>query len=303
MKNILSCLAIALVACGGSVTDDGDAGTNPDGSVTTDAPTTSDGPTTNESSTIDSPLTSPYDGTVGKACTTGADCHSANGPNVAKCSNGLFSPEDYYPTSVCVIPSCTTVSDSNSLHYCDGPDNSASPGICVSGFSGSICLPKCAYDQNGSAATGCAGNDTCNPYPTSKETGFGYCWAGCTKDQDCSDNQKCQVDQGLCVEGVTPPTKNFGDACTKSDTDDEVCNCLYGASNSGYCTDFCVVGGNTCPNGAVCDPFLYRAYGYTTSNVGLAGYCTIGCAGDAASCPSSSTCTNVSASGPDCVPP
>jgi hypothetical protein len=301
MRNLLSLFAIALVACGGSVSGDDDGGS--DASTAGDSPIGSDGSTPNEASTIDSPPSSPYDGTVGKACSTDADCHSANGPNVAKCSNSVFAPEDYYPTNVCIIPTCTTISDDTSLHFCDGPDDSSSPGICVPGFSGGVCLPKCTYDQNGGAPVGCAGKDTCNSYPTVKENGIGYCWAGCTQDQDCSDNQKCQVDQGLCVEGVTPPTKNFGAACTKSDTNAEVCNCLYGASNDGYCTSFCIVGSSTCGAGNTCDPFLYRAYGYSTSNAGMAGYCTVGCAGDASACPAGAACTNISASGPDCVPP
>jgi len=293
----LSAIAIAIVACGGSVTDNGDGGNNPDGATSDATNVSPDGATSDVS-------TSPYDGTVGKACTTDSDCHSANGPNVARCSNSVFAPEDYYPTAVCIIPSCSPVSDSTSIHYCDGPDDSSSPGICVSGFTGSICLPKCTYDQDGGAPAGCAGKDTCNAYALSKETGFGYCWAGCTSDQDCSDGQKCQTDQGLCVKGVTPPTKNFGDACTKTDVDTEACNCLYGSNDTGYCSSFCIVGDQgECPNGSVCDPFLIRAYGYTTSNAGLAGYCAIECAGDAAACPASASCTNLSASGPDCVPP
>jgi hypothetical protein len=31
--------------------------------------------------------------------------------------------------------------------------------------------------------------------------------------------------------------------------------------------------------------------------------CTKSCAGDAAACPSNASCTNVFASGPDCIPP
>jgi hypothetical protein len=245
----------------------------------------------------------PFDGVTGKACTSDADCKTANGPNVARCSNSVFAPEDYYPTAVCVLPSCPTVSDAQGLHYCDGPDNSASPGVCVNdGATGTICLPKCTYDQVGGAPVGCQGHDTCFAYTGAKEQGIGYCWGGCTKDADCQDGQKCQVDQGLCEKGVTPPTKGFGVACTKSDTNTGVCNCLYGTGNSGYCSTFCVVGGPACPSGAVCDSLEARAYGYTTPNTGMAGYCAQTCALDGGSCVSSS-CTNVFASGPDCIPP
>jgi hypothetical protein len=296
------CICVAaLTACGGSVTSVNDGGTDAAGSndvQVVDVTSPSDG------SSNDSMAMSQYDNTVGKACTTDADCHSANGPEVVKCSNSVFAPEDFYPTAVCIIDSCSPVSDDTSLHFCDGPDVATSPGICVAGFNGSVCLPTCSYDQTGDAPTGCEGKDTCFTYPTSKETGTGYCWGGCTQDNDCEDNQKCQTDQGICVEGVTPPTKTFGQACTKADINAEVCNCLYGADNDGYCTSVCIVGqSSTCPQGAVCDPFEYRAYGYSTSNTGMAGYCTIGCATDAGVCPSSATCTNVSASGPDCVPP
>lgn len=296
--HLLSLVAAALVACGGSVSGD-DAGG--DASVS-DSPISADA-TPTETSTIDSPASSLYDGTVGKACTSDADCHSATGPNKAKCSSSVFAPEDYYPTPVCIIPSCTPVSDSKTLHYCDGPDDSSSPGVCVEGFGGGICLPKCSYDQNGGAPTGCTGKNTCAAYVSTPENGFGYCWGGCTKDPDCSNGQKCQTDQGLCEKGVTPPAKTFGAACTQSDTNALVCNCLYGTNNTGYCTDFCIVGQTTCPNGSVCDPFEYHAYGYNTPNTGMSGYCTVTCAGDAAACPAASTCTNLTASGPDCVPP
>lgn len=134
-----------LVACGGSVTSVGDGGS--DASMSNDAPVGMDGPSSNDATSDSSP--SPYDGTVGKACTSNADCLSPNGPEVVKCSNSVFAPEDYYPTAVCIIDTCSPVSDMSSLHFCDGPDNASSPGICVAGFSGSICLPKCSYDQSG----------------------------------------------------------------------------------------------------------------------------------------------------------
>ena len=214
-----------------------------------------------------------------------------------------WSPETYYPTPVCILDSCSPVSDTK-LHFCDGPDAPSSPGICMQGFSGSVCLPKCSYDKQGGTPTGCAGKDTCFAYPSSAQNGVGYCWAGCTSDNDCQSGHHCQVDQGICVIGVTPPTKNIGDACTSKDNDTLACYCLYGNNNTGYCSSFCIVGQTgTCPSGFTCDPFEYRAYGYTTPNTGMAGYCTKSCVGDASACPSSSSCTNLSVAGPDCVPP
>ncbi len=296
---------VLVCACGGATADDdinGDGGK--DAIASGDSPSTSDVVTTTDGSPgADVIESSPYDGTVGKTCSSDSDCHSANGPNKAKCSSTVWSPEDYYPTSVCIIDTCAPISDTT-LHFCDGPDDPSSPGICVPGFNGGVCVPKCTYDKQGGAPTGCAGKDTCFDYPTVTENGVGYCWGGCTKDGDCSDGQHCQVDQGICVVGVTPPTKNIGDACTKADNNTEACYCLYGTNNTGYCSSFCIVGQNgTCPNNFVCDPYEYRAYGYTTPSTGMAGYCTQSCAGDASSCPSSSSCTNVSVSGPDCVPP
>ena len=286
---------VALVACGGSVSTSDDGGV--DGS-------TSDSPNGSDTITSDSPSPTQYDGTVGKTCSSDADCHSASGPNKVKCSKTVFSPEDYYPTAVCIIDSCSPVSTDSTLHFCDGPDDSSSPGICVPGLNGGVCVPKCNYDQNGNAPTGCAGKDTCFTYPTATETGVGYCWGGCTSDQDCSDGQHCQTDQGICVVGVTPPTKNIGDACTKADNTTEACECLYGNSNDGYCSSFCIVGQtSTCPSGYLCDSFEFRAYGYTTPSVGMAGYCTKDCSGDAAACPASASCSNLSVSGPDCIPP
>ncbi len=225
------------------------------------------------------------------------------GRTKARCSNSVFSPEDYYPTAVCIIDSCAPVSDT-ALHFCDGPDNPSSPGICVPGLNSSVCVPKCNYDKSGNAPTGCVGFDTCFTYVSLAENGVGYCWGGCKADQDCSDNQHCQTDQGICVVGVTPPTKNIGDACTKADNSTEACYCLYGTNNSGYCSSYCIVGqAGMCPSGYVCDAFEFRAYGYTTPSVAMAGYCTKDCSSDAAACPSSASCSNLSVSGPDCIPP
>jgi hypothetical protein len=247
----------------------------------------------------------PYDGTTGKMCASDADCMTPHGPGVARCSSSVFAPEQYYPAAVCILPTCSPVS-AQQLHFCDGPDDPSSPGICVpgGGQGGGICLPKCTYDKNGGAANGCVGKDACWSYTTGMNGGVGYCWAGCTSDMDCAGGQKCQLDQGLCVEGVVPPTKAFGVACTKADQQNGACNCLYGNTNSGYCSSFCVVGGAGCAMGATCDAFEYRTYGYATQNPGMAGYCTLTCsAGDAGpGCPANVSCTNIFAAGPDCIP-
>ncbi|HEX4513409.1 MAG TPA: hypothetical protein VH054_07730 [Polyangiaceae bacterium] len=297
MRGIVA-LSLLTAACGGS-TIEGDAGT--DGGVDVVA---NDSPSQSDVIASDTSPPQQYDGVVGKACTTDKDCATTNGPNLARCSNTVFNGEDFFPTAVCILPSCTPVTSSSGVHYCDGPDDPSSPGICVtSGTSGSACVPKCTYDKQGGAPKGCVGKDVCNSYPITAAAGVGYCFGGCTQDGDCQDGQKCQTDRGWCLPGVTPPTKNVGDACTASDLDALVCNCLYGTSKTGYCSSFCIVGGAACPSGFTCDSLEIRASGFTTPNAGMAGYCTASCAGDAAACTTNATCTNVFAAGPDCIPP
>jgi hypothetical protein len=310
---LVSLPLIAAAACGGSVS--GGPGADSGAESGSDGPSTMDGGVQPESSTMDggnssdapttdAPEPLPSDGTTGKKCASDADCQPPNGPGVARCSTSVFAPQQYYPDAVCILPTCSPVSG-QTLHFCDGPDAPSSPGICVpNGQQGGICLPKCTYDKNGGMAAGCVGKDTCWSYTTGSNGGVGYCWAGCTSDGDCSGGQKCQTDEGLCELGITPPTKMFGAACTKTDTQNGVCNCLYGNMNTGYCSSFCVVGGPACPMGATCDALEYRQLGFSTQNAGMAGYCTSTCAsGDAGpSCPAAATCTNIFAAGPDCIP-
>jgi len=320
-----------VVACGGSVSGSGDGGMDGPGGGGSkgtggsggtsgsgfdassesgggaDGPSAKDSPSGSDTSSgADSPVSQPYDGVVGNVCTTDADCATKHGPNLARCSNTQFGSEDYYPTAVCVLPTCSPVSGTT-LHFCDGPDDPSSPGICVpdaSGSSGSICLPKCSYDDKGGAAVCCHGHDRCFSYSTGTSGGVGYCWGGCKKDGDCQDGQKCQADLGLCLVGAVPPTKKIGAACTSKDTATGACNCFYGSAKDGYCTSVCTVGdAKGCPSGFVCDSIEYRSLGYSTPNPGMGGYCAIDCSGDAAACPASSSCTNALAAGPDCIPP
>jgi len=301
--------------CGGSVTpatgSGGDGGADGGGGLA-DAPFGVDVVVAHDSSSVvdallnaDNNAGQPYDGTTGKPCASDADCTTPGGPGLARCSSTVFAPQAYYATPVCILPTCSPVSDTT-VHYCDGPDAPSSPGICVPQSVGGICLPKCTFDKTGDAAVGCAGKDVCNAYTSASAGGVGYCWAGCTQNGDCPTGQQCQTDQGLCMEGLVPPTKTFGAACTKADSDDGACNCLYGGTaETGYCSSFCIVGGpSTCPVGSVCDGLEYRQYGFTTSNPGMAGFCSAVCAaGDAGpACPANSTCSDAFAAGPDCVP-
>src|SRR5580693_9217522 len=86
-----------------------------------------------------------YDGSTGLACKTDSDCASAGGPGIARCSNSVFGPDEYYPTAVCILPTCSPVSDST-VHYCDGPDELGSPGVCIQSGATGVCYPSCQYD-------------------------------------------------------------------------------------------------------------------------------------------------------------
>jgi len=183
-----------LVGCGGStVSPGGDAGgADAGGGVDSgfDAPLVpfdSGHPGSDATADVGT-VTKPYDGTTGLACTTDSDCQPPGGPGIALCSPTVFTPETYYPTSVCILPTCSPVSGTT-LHYCDGPDDPSSPGICVPQQTGGICLPKCTFDKAGSPAVGCIGKDACDVYTSNTAGGVGYCWAGCTKDGDCATGQ------------------------------------------------------------------------------------------------------------------
>jgi hypothetical protein len=246
-----------------------------------------------------------YDGTTGRPCATDADCTSPGGPGIARCSNSVFAPDDYYPTPVCILPTCSPVSD-RTLQYCDGPGQAGGAGVCIQSGSTGVCYPVCYYDMNGGPPTGCQGKDTCIPYGPA---GYGYCWGGCTKDSDCQVGQHCQTDRGVCLAEVVPPTKAIGAPCNGvSDNEVGACNCIGGGeSGAGYCESFCIVGdGASCPDGFVCganEPILT----YSVQNPGIAGRCHLKCSGaDAGTgCPAgtNSTCSYEWAGGPYCTVP
>jgi|SRR5579859_6274175 len=266
------------------------------------------------------------DGTSGKPCTTDADCHSATGPGVNKCSNGkIFTLGQLFPTPVCIVPpsskgNCDPGQDGN-IHYCDGPDLATSPGVCLPNGSNTvgICLPQCTFKADGSAASGCQGKDACNVYgfgqdtTTQAVTGVGYCFGGCETDADCQTGQKCQTDQGICVNALATGELAVGTGCNAAASPAPACNCIAATSNNlGYCAQYCKVGGVACPTGSTCDANLPTTLtgandatvaGFTSQNGGLSGFCGPKCTIDGGStCPTNSTCQNVSVAGPDCVP-
>jgi hypothetical protein len=251
------------------------------------------------------------DGTTGKACTTDQDCAAANGPGVNVCSSSFPGSVggltvQFWSTPVCIVSPNTPCDpapggDGSGPHYCDGPDKSTSPGLCVpfdlnNPVEGEgLCYPKCSYTLGGSA-TGCTGSNVCNLdwlfAPTgSTITGVGFCGSVCQKDADCSalgTGYACQTDLGLCTMKTVTRKKAVGDSCfvaSDGGADDDTtgaCNCLPSNSGTGFCTSECVTGGAGCPDGWICEdgesatPFT-GAPAQTTTTKGVAGFCVPGC--------------------------
>jgi hypothetical protein len=281
--------------------------------------------------------------------------------------NGVTRPQ-LWPTPLCMMPLPTVAGvgncdpgDQGFLQFCDSadPTNPASPGICLpltnpqqAGPTNGICLPGCSFALDGSAPVGCPGKDTCVPDTflldaTGAAIGFGFCQGTCETDADCSalgTGWGCQTDIGFCTQTKKTRTKAIGTACTNagngaapiaaSDSQTGSCDCPFSGSSvtAFYCTSACVVGGNPCPDGWICDAFEPEQLiftdqtgaqtivaGPTVQNVGLPGTCIAPCAGpdggageagvDGGSleCPALSTCTaptdtNGTVAGPDCQP-
>lgn len=275
-----------------------------------------------------------YDGTVGQACQSNADCQPVGGVGVNTCSSATFA-NALYPTAICVLRTCNAGTDGN-LHFCDGPDNANSPGVCLNTANGGICLPKCVAGADGSAPVGCQGKDTCSLLATAvnasnQAVAIGFCFGGCTADGDCPAGNKCQKDQGLCLTTVTPPTKPIGTVCTSADngstTTPAACNCIINQAamaTQGFCSQSCIVGSAAaaCPAGYLCDsqeptqvtnPTTGAVIaGFATQNVGISGLCfptaasctadAGGGSGEAGACPANTRCVTTGTAGPDCQP-
>jgi hypothetical protein len=245
----------------------------------------------------------PADKTTGKPCATNDEC-DVTGEAVNVCTKGAFGGDSLYPTNVCIGTSCD-VGDGTKVMYCDGDT-----GVCLKSGTSNICLPLCSWKDDGTAPTGCAGENACNPYAwgqddTTKATvGIGYCFGGCKTDADCEDAgaNKCETKTGLCVRTPDTYTKNIGDACTDADVKQtgSACNCLYATNlagtKSGYCSQFCKVGDTgACASGYTCDSMLPKTkiapddIVFTTAPTGMAGYCLKNCATDA-DCPNNGYC-------------
>jgi len=211
------------------------------------------------------------------------------------------------------MPGSCSVPDDGQIHYCDGPDEASSPGICypVSSLpSGEgVCFPKCTFGLHGGPPAGCQGKDACVLFGWTTTTGIGVCLGGCTQDSDCPDAQKCATNVALCEESPSPPTLVLGATCASTTSS---CDCIYNSvSDVGFCSQVCIVGGSGCPAGWVCDG-SEPTKAFSQATVGLEGNCFPACsleggapeggAADAGMCPLDSTCQSLNVAGADCQP-
>jgi hypothetical protein len=306
------------------------------------------------------------DGTTGIPCTSDSACQNPSGPGVNVCSSDYGGSiltvanvaSALFATPVCMLPITTSASgncdpgtDPGTVHFCDGPDAPSSPGLCVpNDFSApmtnqGICYPLCTFTSDGSAATGCNGHNACLPVTyvldsaTNTALGIGYCASACQQDSDCSAlgvTYSCETDTGYCTQTPLKRTKAQGAACSTGGSSNDLstgaCLCSAGASNAGYCSSVCVIGGTACPEAWVCDsgePTTLSfgvgepSFSLTKQNSGLLGICSPSCslagggveagtsveagAGSEAGaalvsvCPGTSTCATGTVVGPDCV--
>jgi hypothetical protein len=319
---------------------DGGAGSSSSGSSSSGGGGSSSGSSIDSGSQeLDS--STPVDGTTGKACSTDAECTAPGGPGVNVCSIDFVTQVAgvtgaSLPKAVCLIPpsqsqaNCDPTSATDpqgfNAHFCDGPDEPSSPGLCVPlnpqtpAPGEGVCLPKCTFKTDGSAEVGCSSPNTCTPsvFAPGGGTaltviGYGYCQGTCQQDSDCTTlgaGYVCQTDVGICTTQPMTRTKAIGATCDQNDYDSGACNCNYDpGTNAGFCTSTCVVGGVPCPGGWVCDDgeisdlsFSSGTVVLTTPTPGLAGVCLPACSGDGGVCPGGATCTPGTFAGPDCVP-
>jgi hypothetical protein len=308
---ILSLHATLAASCGGEIYGPGDAGTggggidsSAGGGIDSSCGADRNGPIHTSGS---------YDGTSGQPCTSEADCDPPGGPGENRCTIDNVAPVGLYPTPVCLDGApCQPGTDGNP-HFCDGPDDPSSPGVCVpDGAGGGNCMPQCQFSPDGMAPVGCLCNDVCAFYmvtadPSGASLGIGYCVGGCQTDADCSTAGLtapfCQTDMGVCVSASFTPEPPGTSCNVNSLQSSPPCNCIVDESTGlGYCAPFCVVGGAACPCGTTCDSSLPAGKGWTVPNPGMAGVCLATCQPDGGSCPPNSTCRSPDLAGLYCFP-
>lgn len=317
--------------------DDSGAVTHPDGGTThKDASSVGVTPDTGTGGSETSVPPGTFDGTTGMPCASNADCKSAGGPGINRCSiSNYFSGGPIDPTPVCLSPDACDLGDGTTVQFCDSadPTDPNSPGVCLPTQTGSTglagqCFPRCSITPDGVAPTGCAGKDACNLFAwgvdqNNQPLAIGFCVGGCAADTDCPTGSKCQKDEGVCLTTLKTPTKTLGQTCSANDVSSTTkygCNCFMNQTTMlGYCSQACIVGPNSplpCPSGYLCDSQLptqitdandASVTGFTQQNVGLSGFCLQACgagSGDAGggTCPATASCSTQDTAGADCIP-
>ncbi len=198
----------------------------------------------------------PEEETVGKACTTTADCNVTGSKNDNICSAGAYGMSggsDIFGSPVCIQVGCTYDPVNLGANFCDS-NGTNTPGYCYQNGTNTECRPACQYDSN-TITTPCQGTgNVCHASDFGRDTttnavsAIGTCSGGCTKDSECTGaGQKCQVEFGFCVASASFQTfpKKIGQPCMAGGETDE-CACIAlpdGADkNKGVCSFSCVTG-------------------------------------------------------------
>jgi hypothetical protein len=270
-----------------------------------------------------------FDMTTGKACAANSDCIGVGGPGFNECSSNIAymvagQTVSLWPTPICLRPppaqgdtfgNCDpapTGAPAGYPHFCDGPDDPSSPGMCLAIDSvpqpnRGICLPKCTFGTGPSAQVGCPGADACvnsiylQDPNTLAVTGYGFCEGVCQTDADCQPLASalgtsfvCQTDVGYCAQTKMTRAKPVGATCnvsadgTTDDLNSGKCNCSYDSASltgPGFCTTACVTGGVACPAGYACDADFTSPLDFggatpvplTGQPLGMAGICRPTC--------------------------
>lgn len=262
-------------------------------------------------------------GTTGQACASNVACQGDGGDagsdNV--CSTSITPtvdgvPAQLWPTPVCLVEPPTsgagncnpapaaTDPDGLKVHYCDGPDDPSSPGVCVA-FAPSnpvtglgTCYPQCTFSTDGSPAVGCIGHDTCvflgyrlvvgaGSDAGTSILGVGYCQGSCQRNADCSTLGAVapELDASADAGDAGPDA----DAAVSDDGGDAGSGAFACQQDLGYCTTQRVV--RTKALGAACTA-ADSASGACNCFVGASGngYCTTRCVVGGVACPSGWVC-------------
>lgn len=243
--------------------------------------------------------------TVGKPCTSDAQCEVPGKINDNVCSIGFFTIGDLYGDPVCVSACTRGFGNTFADILCDGDTPETSTGVCNAGAPGStgVCLPSCEFDSLGITSPCFGGNKCAAAYFGTEQNGdvysLGICLGACMQDSDChgSVGTKCQREIGLCVSAANyvTYTKTVGQGCNGAAVPEECsCNTVGGIgpnANRGTCGHTCVTGPagdalcNSKAAGWICSASLPTQLsgspGFTGQPAGILGGCAKPCNVDA----------------------